>query len=164
MIGFNAFTADGDETLKKIGIITTEDDASFTIRIWDRFEEGALLDQLVTHSGTFEHQGLHTVDLPIPITLTQEDDFFVELEVSSGGLAFDRTSDIPVLLGASTRTIVESHAATGESFVLQGSTWVDFTLIEATGNLCIKAMTSGPELFSDGFENGDTSGWSVTTP
>ncbi len=148
--GFSAFTATGDEVLGAVGIITTEDDADYTVRVWDRFEEGQLLDLLGSTTGNFSHTGLHTVDLPAPISLAEGDQFFVEFEVLVGGLAFDRTSDVPVLLGASTRTIVESKAAPGESFVRSGLTWVDFTTVDGTddasGNICIKALTSIPGL------------------
>ncbi len=148
--GFSAFTATGDEVLGAVGIITTEDDADYTVRVWDRFEEGQLLDLLGSTTGNFSHTGLHTVDLPAPISLAEGDQFFVEFDVLVGGLAFDRTSDVPVLLGASTRTIVESKAAPGESFVRSGLTWVDFTTVDGTddasGNICIKALTSIPGL------------------
>ena len=143
---FAAFTAAGDEVLHAVGIITTEDDAAYAVRVWDRFEGGELLDLLGSTTGAFSHIGLHTVDLPMPVSLAEGDAFFVELEVLGGGLAFDRTSDVPVLLGASTRTVVESKAAPGESFIRPGSEWVDFTTLEETGNICIKAMTSIPGL------------------
>ncbi|MEN8165595.1 MAG: lectin like domain-containing protein, partial [Acidobacteriota bacterium] len=143
---FAAFTAVGDEVLEAVGIITTEDNAGYAVRVWDRFEGGQLLDLLGSTTGNFSHVGLHTVDLPTPISLAAGDDFFVELEVVGGGLAYDRTSDVPVLLGASTRTVVESIAAPGESFVRPGSEWVDFTTVEETGNICIKALTSIPGL------------------
>ncbi len=162
--GVNAFVGRGDEVLEKVSIITTEDGVSFMIRVWDRFEGGRLLDLLGGATGAFVHTGLHTVDLDQPIAVVPGDDFFVELEVSSGGLAFDRTSDIPVLLGASSRTIVESTALAGESFFLQGGEWIDFITVEPTGNFCIKALAADALQFSDGFESGDTSGWSVTTP
>ncbi len=139
---FSAFTAVGDEVLDAVGIITTEDETGYAVRVWDRFEGGVLLDLLGSTTGDFSHIGLHTVDLPTPVSLAQGDDFFVELEVLGGGLAFDRTSDVPVLLGASTRTVVESVAAPGESFVRSGSEWVDFTTVDETGNICIKALTS----------------------
>lgn len=150
---FSAFTANTDEVLGAVGIITTEDDTSFTVRVWDRYEGDELLDILGSTTGTFAHTGLHTVDLPVPISLVQGDDFFVELEVFSGGLAFDRTSDVPVLLGASTRAIVESSAAPGESFVQPGSQWIDFTTVEETGNICIRALTSIPGLRVQQSEN-----------
>ncbi|MCD4748327.1 MAG: hypothetical protein K8R59_03045, partial [Thermoanaerobaculales bacterium] len=144
---FSAFTTHGDEVLEAVGIITTEDETSYTVQVWDRFEGGELLDLLGSTTGSFAHTGLHTVDLPTPVSLVEDDQFFVEFEVLSGGLAFDRTSDVPVLLGAKSRTTVESTAAPGETFVRTGSEWVDFTTIEETGNICIKALTSTPGLW-----------------
>ncbi len=161
---FNAFIGRDDELLEKVSVITTEDDVTVTIRVWDRFEGGELVDLRGSTSETFDHTGLHTVTLESPVALHAGDDFFVELEVSAGGLAFDRTSDIPVLLGASSRTIVESAASAGESYVLQGATWVDFTTIEPTGNFCIKALANDAAVFYDGFEDGGTTAWSVTLP
>ncbi|MCK5379124.1 MAG: hypothetical protein KAJ78_06950, partial [Acidobacteria bacterium] len=152
---FSAFTAHGDEVLEAVGIITTEDETSFTVRVWDRFEAGVLLDELSSYSGDFSHTGLHTVDLPIPVSLAEGDDFFVELEVFSGGLAYDRTSDVPVLLGASTRALVESVAAPGESYVRPGSEWVEI-------NSAADALEAGAHISHILFTNatshlGDTS-------
>ena len=47
-----------------------------------------------------------------------------------------------VLLGGDSRTWVESAADAGESYVASGAGWVDFTTVDASGDLCIKAMTS----------------------
>jgi len=72
----------------------------------------------------------------------------VYLLVSDGGLAFDRTSDIPVLLGADYRTIVESSANPDESYYNDGFGWLDLydynfsnPSWDETANFCIKALT-----------------------
>jgi hypothetical protein len=66
------------------------------------------------------------------------------MEFSTGGYPFDRTADVPVLLGASTRVIVESSAAQGESFYNDGS-WHDLYTwsgnpYPGTGNFCLKML------------------------
>ena len=79
-------------------------------------EAGELLDLLSTQSGSIGYTGFHTVALDVPVGAMQGDDFYVYLELSAGGYAFDRTSDIPVLLGAPpSKTIVESASNAGES-------------------------------------------------
>jgi len=72
--------------------------------------------------------------------------FYVFLELSDGGMAYDRTSDIPVLLGGSSRTIVPSVANAGESFYGEDGSWIDFydyddpSGHDNSGNFCIKAL------------------------
>jgi len=140
--GFAVFRAGDDEVLEKVNFVTAADDLDWTVRIWGSFSGGELQDLLGEGSGNFEHQGFHTVDLDAPVSLSRNEDFYVELEVSGGGMAFDRSSEVPVLLGGDSRTWVESAADAGESYVASGAGWVDFTTVDASGDLCIKAMTS----------------------
>jgi len=83
------------------------------------------------------------MDLDTPVALTDGDDFYVHLELSGGGHAYDRTSDIPVLLGAPpTDVIVESASHPGESYYRSGSTWLDLYNFNDTANFCIKALAN----------------------
>jgi len=149
---FNAYIAsnagpDG-EWLEAVSFFTAADDVTYTVKIYDRFQDGELVDLMATESGVMEYTGFHTVDLGTPVELIQDGYFFVYLELSHGGQPFDRTSDVPVLLGGSCRTIVESIAWPDESFYKADSEWLDFYFYDLTpwpnytGNFCIKALTS----------------------
>jgi len=145
---FNAFESDGDGTLIAASFFTAEDDVDYELKIYDRFESGQLLDELSSKTGTIEYYGYHTVTLTTPADIVNGDDFYVYVKLNSGGHPIDRTSDVPVLLGGSSRTIVESDANPAESYYKSGATWNDLYNYQfsdpswdETANFCIKAMT-----------------------
>lgn len=162
---FNAFTAAADEVVNAVSFYTAADDVTYTVTVYDRFEGGQLLDPLSTVSGLIPVMGFHTVDLHQPVSVTTGDDFYVELELSAGGQPYDRSSDVPVLLGADYRVWVESAAQPGQSYYLSGSDWLDLVDLNSTANFCIKALAVpfGP-LFADDFEAGTTVAWSLSVP
>jgi len=144
----NAYQAPVPQTLDAVSFFTNADSVSWEVRIYGSYDSSnpafPFLDLLSQCSGTAPQHGFHTVDLPVPVFLSAADSFYVYLYVSAGGQPYDRTSDVPVLLGASYRTIVESSASPGESFYLDG-VWHDFygcalNPYPGTGNFCIKAL------------------------
>jgi len=95
---FNAFTSSGRQLLQAVSFYTAADSVSYTVRIYDRFQDGELLDELSVKSGSFDYTGFHTVNLDTPVILEENDDFYVYLELSAGGHAYDCTSYVETLL------------------------------------------------------------------
>jgi C1A family cysteine protease len=143
---FNAFTAAEDEAIVAVNFFTAESNVNYTVKIYNTFDGTELMDELSTISGSIEHSGLHTILLNDTARIFQGDDFYVYLNLDNGGFAYDRTSDVPVLLGAKSRVIVPSTAAAGQSYYLNESSWTDFydyddpSGFQNTGNICIKAI------------------------
>jgi len=138
---FNAFVAADSDMLQAVSFFTAADDVDFTIRIYDRFEGGVLLDELAVQSGSFAYTGFHTVDLSSAVALGAGDDFYIYVEFSTGGHPYDRSSDVPVLLGGPpTRVWVDSAADPGESYYRDGGVWTDLNGFNDTANFCIKGL------------------------
>jgi len=146
---FNAFMASGNELLKSVSFFTAADDVDYLVKIYDRYQNGELVNELGTKTGTIEFTGFHTIDLDIPVKLFENDDFYIYLQLSHGGQPIDRTSEVPVLLGATySGTIVNSTAKPYESYYRDGLQWVDlyyYSFSDAgwngTANFCIKGLT-----------------------
>ncbi len=151
---FSAFTAREFHQIDAVGFYAAVDNITYTVNIYDRFEAGELLDELATHSGTITYRGYHTIDLDSPVSINSSDDFYVYVQLSDGGQPYDRTSDVPVLLGASYRTMVESKSWPGESYYRDGGQWYDLYDFDTTANFCIKALAVEPPsldiIFPDG--------------
>jgi hypothetical protein len=147
---FNAFVASGSELLESVSFFTATDSIDYIVKVYDRFENGDLLDALAEISGAINHKGFHTVDLDTPVAFNAGDDFYIYLYLSNGGQPIDRTSIVPVLLGATaTNTLVPSSANAGESYYFNGSTWLDLYNYhfsdpswDRTANFCIKGLTT----------------------
>lgn len=144
----NAFTAETNELIKAVNFFTAANNVDYTLRIYDDFTENQPSNILAELNGSITHSGLHTLDLNVPIVVDEGDDFYLYLSLSEGGHPYDRTSDVPVLLGSSSRTIVESSASAGESYYFDGTEWIDFYTyddpsgFDETGNFCMKALVN----------------------
>ncbi|MCK4655094.1 MAG: T9SS type A sorting domain-containing protein, partial [Candidatus Cloacimonetes bacterium] len=143
---FNKFIGESNELLKTISFFTAVDNVDYTIKIYDDFDGTELQNELSIKSGAIDYIGLHTIDLDTVVTLSDGEDFYVYLSLSDGGHPYDRTSDVPVLLGAQYRTIVTSSASPEESYYKSGNDWLDFYYYDDpsgyqnTGNFCIKGL------------------------
>jgi len=137
----NAFTAERGERLAAVSFFTAADSVVATVRVYGSFEDGVLGDLLTSTVDTLARRGAHAVDLPDTVMLTVGRPFYLNLELSSGGQPFDRTSDISILMGARYRTTVRSSAAPGQSFYRSNAGWRDLTDLDPTANFCIKAFT-----------------------
>ncbi len=94
----NVFTAAGKQDITAVSFYTAADNVKFTVGIYSKFDKGQLSGLQATQSGTMERTGFHTLDLAKSIRVEKGDTFIVCLEVSQGGQAIDRTSEIEVLL------------------------------------------------------------------
>ncbi|MBS3773309.1 MAG: hypothetical protein KGY55_03815 [Candidatus Thermoplasmatota archaeon] len=144
---FNAFTADSNEMLTAVSFYTAAEDVRYTVKVYDAYTDGELTGERAGQTGTAEHLGYHTVQLDTPARLTAGDDFYIYLQLLGSGHAYDRTSEVPVLLGGQSQgTIVTSTASAGESYYWDDGGWTDFQEDEdipypGTANFCIRALT-----------------------
>ena len=138
---FNAFVGTNRERLAAVSFFTMGENVEYTVKIYDRFENGELLDELFSQTGEIEHKGYHTIDLQQPVYIFPDDDFYVDVQLSHSGHAYDCTGIVEEMMGAPlTRAIVTSTASPGESFYRENDTWVDLTAFNESANFCIKAL------------------------
>jgi len=160
---FNSFKAIDVSDLTAVSFYTAADSVSYTVKVYDRFEGDFLLDELSSETGFIAYRGFHTVDLSTPVVLENGDNFYIYLYLSHGGHAYDRTSEVPVLLGYKATYLVESAASQGESYYKTAGSWFDYydsdDTLSHTANFCIKGLTRNVDSDNDGiFDDGDNSG------
>ncbi len=145
---FNKFIAESNKSIVAVSFFTAGENLTYTCKIFDDFDGTNLTNEIASISGDFEYSGLHTVELDAPVSIPANDDFYVYLSLSVGGIPYDRTSDVPVLLGGGSKTIVPSSANPEESFYKENGVWKDFYYyndpsgFQNTGNFCIKALAN----------------------
>jgi len=143
---FNAFIASEDEDIVAVNFFTAENEVNYTVKIFGSFDGGELGDERSSESGMLTFSGLHTIRLTDTARFFGGEPFYVYLSFDKGGFPYDRTSEVPVLLGASSRVIVPSSANPGESYYWLNDAWTDFydyddpSGYQNTGNFCIKAL------------------------
>ncbi len=140
-MAFNVFTSEGMEKIKAVSFYTAVDSVTYTYSIFGDFSNNQLSNLFATQTGFINHKGFHTIQLSADVVVDTGDVYYVYLEVSDGGQAYDRTSDIPVLLGGNQRTTVVSSAQAGESFFFDSEQWYDMQSFDTTANFCIKALS-----------------------
>jgi len=164
-MAFNAFTARANQLIKAVSFYTAANKVTYTVKIYTRFENGQLSDEVASKTGSIPVLGFHTINLEKAVPLTAEQKFYVYLHLSDGGQAIDRTSEIPVLLGQEKAQekqpplkatkgpngpLVISKANKGESYYHDGVAWRDlydlrfdnpnWATFDRTANFCMKAL------------------------
>ncbi len=154
---FNSFNAKETTWIKAVSFFVDSIDLDYSIKIYNVFDGNNLQEVRAIQHGSISHRGFHTIDLDMPVSIHDGDNFHVFLYLSKGGQPYDRTSDVPVLLGAEpTKTIVESTANEAESFYFENGVWTDLynyddpSTFDNTGNFCIKALAEETDTESYG--------------
>jgi C1A family cysteine protease len=159
---FNKFTTVKNEAFTAVSFFTADDGVTYNAIIYDSFDGISLSGELALASGVLDYSGMHTVELNTPALIPAGENFYVYLQLSGGGIPYDRTSIVPVLLGGGSRTVVPSSANPDESFYFDGKGWTDFYYYDDpsgyqnTGNFCIKALTD-----NDAWVNTDIHGSTI---
>jgi hypothetical protein len=157
--------------MDSVSFFTAVDDVDYEVIVYDNFNSGELQDELASKTGNISYYGFHTIDLPSAVSISKGDDFYIYVKLSSGGHPIDRTSEVPVLLGADSRVVVESSASPGESYYLDESTWYDLYDYsfsnpdwDETANFCIKALCSEYTLIAPDLECEGELSWTGIEP
>jgi C1A family cysteine protease len=137
---FNAFTAAANEQLLAVSFFTSADNVDFDVIIFRTFDGNQLTDELSNKSGTAEFEGFHTINLDSPIDLNKGDDFYIYVNLSNGGHAYDKTANTEASLGGNHRAIVTSSSSPGQSFYHDGVSWTDLYYQDSSANFCIKGL------------------------
>jgi len=124
---FNVFTATSNEILNAVSFYTADNYVYYTIKIYDNFENGELIEELTRKSGIIDYIGFHTINLTDPVEIKTGDKFYIFLELSSGGESYYYSN----ALG-----------------------WVDLYEFNETANFCIKGLSNGNPKIDINFNDG----------
>ena len=140
---FNVFNALDNEILSAVSFFTCANNVQYQVRIFDQYENGELQEELSNVSGTIDFRGFHTIELDQPVYLTFNDQFYIYLELSDGGIPYDQTTNV-------WGYTIESISHPGESFYYKDGRWYDLYDFDSTANFCIKGLVSKtPDLECD---------------
>ncbi len=140
-IALNVFKSNGDGILNYVSFYNESENVDYTIKIYKSFESGILDSLQSVKTGNILHKGFHTIELDSSVRLDVDHNFYIYFELNAGGQAYDCTSEIPLLLGAKTRTIVPSKSNAGESYYFLDEQWYDLFEYDSSANFCIKGLT-----------------------
>lgn len=139
----NQFKSQKYEKLRSVSFYTAKDSISYRIIVARNFNFNHLTDTLNVKSGFINHLGFHTIDLDSITILSPSETFFIYLFLSDGGMPFDRTSEVPVLLGSTSRTSVTSTSKLSQSYFLDDlGIWKDLYTFDTSANFCIKGLSN----------------------
>jgi C1A family cysteine protease len=138
----NAFEAIDQTLLTSVSFFTAVDDVGYEVTVFDTFESGEPGGELAFVTGEATNIGYHTIELDEVARFYPGDDFYLEVRLSTGGHAYDRTSQVSLLLGAAAAEgDIVSSSEPGQSYYLEGDTWLDLYDSDTTANFCIKGLT-----------------------
>jgi len=148
---FNAFVAGETEQIAGLSFYTTAEDVSYTTVVYDSFQDGCLLGRLSAKAGEIVHSGFHTV-------VPAGDDFYVYLRLSKGGHAYDRTSEVKVLLDDPPVTndpAIPPFGPRSDMSIAGFSALGKMAVTEGDGALVISSSRPGQSYYYDGSEYRD---------
>jgi hypothetical protein len=137
---FNAFTTEKNEILMAVNIVTLEDSVDYTITVYDTFDGMNLSDELSSFSGWIEFKGFHTLDLPTPLELSHNNDFYIHLQISGGLMAYDHSTYVEHMPGTDKAVFIESKSEPKQSYYRDKKGWNDLHYFDQTANFCIKGL------------------------
>ena len=137
---FNVFTTDKNELLMAVNIVTLEDSVDYTVTIYDTFDGSTLSDELTSFSGWIEFKGFHTIDLPTPLELSHDNDFYIHVYLSNGIMAYDYSTYVENMPGADGGVFIESKSKPKQSYYKNQRGWNDLYNFDQTANFCIKGL------------------------
>ncbi len=160
---FNKFTAEetSGEWLIDVSFFTMVDHEEWEIKVYDKFENDELQEELASVSGYNDHIGYHTAKLSNFVTLKSNDDFYIYLKVKNGGLAHDRTSSPFNPDGKDVRVdaVVPSKSEEDQSYYRTSPTsaWTDLYNHEET------ITANGQSIDCQGTQNFCLKGYTIDT-
>ncbi|MHC4946192.1 MAG: lectin like domain-containing protein, partial [Planctomycetota bacterium] len=146
------------ERLHAVSFFNATQNVNYVVRVYDDFDGTQLYNEIVSASGFIAEKGFHTIDLNPKPFLTYGDNIYVYVSLDKGGHPFDRTSEVPVLLGSDERVTVISTSSPGESFYREGGVWKDMYNYNDSANFCMKALTIIEPAVYFSFPNGKPKG------